>query len=589
MKLKGSLSSVLVLAVVILSVPAVNYGWEFLSAEAENEDGEKCIDWRTLSDYSCSASVKIPRSVTNIGIAAFSGCIYMTSVEIPDSVTNIGIEAFSGCISLTCAEIPDSVTDIGDSAFSDCRSLTRVKIPQGVTKIGNGVFSGCGSLTSAEIPPGVTSIGYKAFSDCVSLTSAEIPDSVTDIGRWAFSGCDSLTSVKISRNVTHLNDGVFYGCGSLTSVKIPDSVTSISDGVFYGCDSLTSVEIPDSVTSIGRHTFNNCPKLTIYGMAGSYAESYANENSISFKPISSLCFDDAESGVKAEILFTPEAFLSVEVLNDAVDNDIITYNITFKDFKGNIVQPYEAIIVKIPVPKGQNGELCRVYRQEENGAYTDMNAAYSDGCMVFKTDNFGNYILSMKALTDDGGKSHPAITTFSEAETEISAEPEENPETTTVSETENEISAQPEENHTTTAVSETEPEIPTRPEENPSATAETETEPVTAPKPDNGISVGENSKPAESAASEAVSETDKSSDSRSDNEETPNKTENSGSSATETVLSDSSEADFRLPNKNNNISGINQSGINKSTGLAISTAPVIITSIIAAIASKKKK
>ena len=54
---------------------------------------------------------------------------------------------------------------------------------------------------------------------------------------------------------------------------------------FSSCESLTSITIPDSVTSIGKSAFAGCTSLTIYGYAGSYAESYAKENDIPFKVI----------------------------------------------------------------------------------------------------------------------------------------------------------------------------------------------------------------------------------------------------------------------------------------------------------------
>ena len=98
-----------------------------------------------------------------------------------------------------------------------------------------------------------------------------------------------MTSVAIGNNVTSIGDEAFYGCTGLTSVTIPDSVTSIGNEAFHGCTGLTSVIIPDSVTSIGNRSFgyvgnfeDKIDGFTIYGVPGSAAEQYANDNGFTF-------------------------------------------------------------------------------------------------------------------------------------------------------------------------------------------------------------------------------------------------------------------------------------------------------------------
>ena len=237
-------------------------------------------------------SVTIPDSVTSIGDEAFRYCSSLTSVTIPDSVTSIGNDAFFNCSSLTSVTIGNSVTSIGDEAFEYCSRLTSVTIPDSVTSIGSRAFK-CTRLTSVTIGSSVTSIGDSAFEDCESLTSVTIGNSVTSIGRYAFYNCSGLTSVKIGNSVTSIGNWAFYYCYSLTAVTIPDSVTSIGDMAFIWCSSLTSVTIPDSVTSIGKNAFFGCSSLTIKGKAGSYAETYAENNSIPFAEILPLTNNSA--------------------------------------------------------------------------------------------------------------------------------------------------------------------------------------------------------------------------------------------------------------------------------------------------------
>ena len=203
-------------------------------------------------------------------------------VQIEQGVESIGTHAFQDC-ALTDITIPDSVTDIEEYSFCGCTSLTSITIPDGVESIKFETFYRCTSLTSITIPESVTSINNRAFYECTSLTSITIPNSVTSIGMRAFENCSSLTSITIPDGVTTIRERLCYYCSSLMSVTIPDSVTTIEYGAFVGCKSLKSIIIPESVTSISSSVVPQTTK--IYGYTGSYAETYANENKISFVPI----------------------------------------------------------------------------------------------------------------------------------------------------------------------------------------------------------------------------------------------------------------------------------------------------------------
>jgi len=257
----------------------------------------------------------IPKSVTNIGDSAFSGCVSRKSVVIPNSVTSIGNGAFEGCKSLQSIAIPNSVRSIGNFAFYDCTSLQSIIIPESVTSIGNGAFVGCHSLQSIVIPESVTSIGANpfvdsgvrsivshskyftvdrkalydqkkklliacfskgyhfvipdnvtsigdsAFSNCKSLQSIVIPNSVKSIGDYVFEGCHSLQSLVIPNSVKSIGSLSFRGNGSLRKIVIPDIVTNIADIMFSDCHSLQSFAIPNSVKSIGNFAFQGCGSL----------------------------------------------------------------------------------------------------------------------------------------------------------------------------------------------------------------------------------------------------------------------------------------------------------------------------------------
>ena len=254
--------------------------------EIEIPEGVTYIGGRAFWGCSNLTKIKIPEGVTSINESAFSGCSSLVEIEIPEGVTNIGIYAFWRCSSLTEIKIPNSVTDIRIHAFGDCTSLTEIIIPEGVTSIEDSTFYGCSSLTNIEIPESVTEIKSNAFFECRSLAEIKIPEGVTSIGTSAFSYCTSLTEIEIPERVTSIGISAFSGCSSLVEIKIPEGVTSIGNYAFFRCSSLTEIIIPKSVTNIGTNAFGSVSNnFKIYCFKNSYAETYAQENSIPYEYI----------------------------------------------------------------------------------------------------------------------------------------------------------------------------------------------------------------------------------------------------------------------------------------------------------------
>ena len=316
--LKKSFAVLLAVVMVLCAAPAAGFvgldlsgvvDWFSTTAQAAEytegkltytvSDGKAEI---TDCDKSISGSFNIPStlggySVTSIGSFAFSGCTDLTSVTIGNSVTSIGYSAFYGCTGLTKIIIPSSVKEIDDNAFDICSKLIRISVdPDNMVYHSQNnclidikekkLIRGC---KNSIIPSdgSVTSISY-AFSGCTGLTSITIPDSVTSIDDYAFWGCTGLTSITIPNSVTSIGSKAFSGCTGLISVTIPDSVTSIGSYAFYDCTGLMSIVIPKSVTNIGDEAFGYAnygemvENFTIYGYAGTAAETYANENGFTF-------------------------------------------------------------------------------------------------------------------------------------------------------------------------------------------------------------------------------------------------------------------------------------------------------------------
>lgn len=178
-------------------------------------------------------------------------------------------------------EIPKGVIEIGYGAFEGDQNLISVTIPDSVTRIDSDAFYGCSSLENIIIPNSVIEIGSYAFSYCDSLISIILPNNLKEIKEGLFSGCYKLEEITIPGSVSKIGTYAFYSCTALKNVEILNGTKSIEEAFLY-CDELESITIPASVTTIDRTAFNGSPYVVIRGIAGSYAEQYAQAIGVPF-------------------------------------------------------------------------------------------------------------------------------------------------------------------------------------------------------------------------------------------------------------------------------------------------------------------
>lgn len=283
--------------------------------------------------YHCGnlISIIIPDNVIKIGSSAFSECENLSSVTIKEGVTTIGHGAFHNCSNLEEITIPDSVREIyawGDSAFEvGLYSLEYSRVfygtkwynnqPDGVVYAGKVAYCYKGEMpenTEIALKPGTVAIADNAFALQKNLISIDIPDGVTTIGGSAFTSCEKLNDISLPDSVTKIRknaqtmgyafkgtgwyenqpDGLVYIGDILftykgenledTDLVIKNGIKTIADGAFYFCDNffnIKSVTIPASVKTIGDYAIVN-PETIVYGYAGTAAETYANENELTF-------------------------------------------------------------------------------------------------------------------------------------------------------------------------------------------------------------------------------------------------------------------------------------------------------------------
>ena len=224
--------------------------------------------------------------------------------------------AFANAESLESFNFPKTVTEIGRNAFTGCTNMATATFDKDadIQKIGEGAFADCG-LKSISIPKKVQTIEREAFRNCKVLNKIDVTEFTTDISPEAFKYCDKLTDINVSKKNTVYSsvDGyllskdktelLIFPPGKANSkfTLLPPSIEKIGKFAFYDCQALTNVTIPNKVTTIGERAFGLCKNLNTITFLCDAMIPVANIN----KEQNTMSFDD---GTQA-----PEMFKNITI------------------------------------------------------------------------------------------------------------------------------------------------------------------------------------------------------------------------------------------------------------------------------------
>ena len=247
-------------------------------------------------------TLTLNNTLLKIGDNAFSGCS-IKELILPDSIKSIGKFSFDNCDELTKVKLSANLKTIPEQAFLGCEQLQEIKLPDNLEVIESNAFTSCRSLENIVLPSDLKKIKFGAFSNCQKLKSITLPSSLNEIGQSVFADCIRLSSLTFAEGYSNnITWGMFRNCTSLSSVIIPVGVRTIEGEAFRGCLRLQEITIGSNVDVIGDTAFNECDSLkTIYGYTGSYAETFASNNSIDFQSIGEMPEPPAPTGMKFKV------------------------------------------------------------------------------------------------------------------------------------------------------------------------------------------------------------------------------------------------------------------------------------------------
>lgn len=239
-----------------------------------------------------------------IRMYAFLECASLKKIELPESLEILEKKAFYGCSSAKKLEFLGELEVLEESVFENCTALKKIGFPKGLEEIGDRTFYGCSSLGELVLPEGIRTLSENTFQNCTELAKLEIPASLQYIGYNSFAGCHNLKDIKVSDNNVYYTSKDLEGNevdaimrwwknkrgndrGTLyvtnRNLTIPEGIISVYSSVYEGMN-LKSIKVPStiSVETLDDIFKKNSELTTIYGVAGSDAEKWAEERGRTF-------------------------------------------------------------------------------------------------------------------------------------------------------------------------------------------------------------------------------------------------------------------------------------------------------------------
>ncbi len=310
---------------------------------------------------------------------------------------------------------------------------------------GTAIISGSGQLSCKDVgrynnyfdtvafseDSAFTILGFDTFR-LIDIEDFDIPDTIEILETYLFR-YSKIKNITIPVSVVQIDEATFIGCYNLENVYYEGSYEQWKEinidkdndynkwlfdanlyfnGVLHKHTVVKGETVAPTCSSEG-YTVYECECGYSYKDDYTAASTHTDENTDYICDVCGSEIDKTVTDDESGIIFETkdEADFTVVEIEDKNDLDYVLveslingglaglYDIKMIDSEGNPVQPESTVKVKLPV--GDAEGPFSIYRVEENGTLTNMNA-YRDGeYMVFVTDHFSLYVLVDENVTED--------------------------------------------------------------------------------------------------------------------------------------------------------------------------------------------
>lgn len=338
----------------------------------------------------------------------------------------------------TSFEVPESVKIIEKAAFYFAVNLEEIKLNEGLEEIRDLSF-GYTRINGIDLPSTLKTINGNAFVLCPMIEKIIIPESVNYIdmlftyfplevyiestnvtfGEWeTFGVVDFYMDISRENLATaYKNFAETYDYSELEKClneSIVQSDVPVVHNKYYCHEGANYIELMDAVATAKNvetlyeytHFFKDWTyDWENYERTAKCLHCDATTTEALEKPEN--IETETEIEIIAPVIDEDTKFVVETVEDEASDNYILVtealeavegpaeiekiYDITLETSEGVAVQPDGSVQVKLPVEESHGN--YKVFRVNDDGTYTDMNATVVDGYVVFVTDHFSLYVV----------------------------------------------------------------------------------------------------------------------------------------------------------------------------------------------------